>query len=72
MPYYMEMSWELIDPGHQMITFGEACRSDHCIIRYDDMGVSKNWGTPKWMVYNGKPWLRLFECKFTGASAKIS
>ena len=19
------------------------------------MGVSKNWGTPKWMVYNGKP-----------------
>ena len=20
------------------------------------MGVSKNWGTPKWMVYNGKPY----------------
>ena len=22
----------------------------------DDMGVSKNRGTPKWMVYNGKPY----------------
>ena len=21
-----------------------------------DGGVSKNWGTPKWMVYNGKPY----------------
>ena len=21
-----------------------------------NMGVSKNWGTPKWMVYNGKPY----------------
>ena len=21
-----------------------------------DMGVSKNSGTPKWMVYNGKPY----------------
>ena len=21
-----------------------------------DMGVSKNRGTPKWMVYNGKPY----------------
>ena len=19
------------------------------------MGVSKNWGTPKWMIYNGNP-----------------
>ena len=23
---------------------------------YSDMGVSKNRGTPKWMVYNGKPY----------------
>ena len=23
--------------------------------RYVDMGVSKNNGTPKWMVYNGTP-----------------
>ena len=23
---------------------------------YDNMGVSKNRGTPKWMVYNGKPY----------------
>ena len=22
----------------------------------DEMGVSKNRGTPKWMVYNGKPY----------------
>ena len=22
----------------------------------NDMGVSKNRGTPKWMVYNGKPY----------------
>ena len=22
---------------------------------YNQMGVSKNKGTPKWMVYNGKP-----------------
>ena len=22
----------------------------------DHMGVSKNRGTPKWMVYNGKPY----------------
>ena len=22
----------------------------------NDMGVSKNKGTPKWMVYNGKPY----------------
>ncbi len=24
--------------------------------RRHDMGVSKNNGTPKWMVYNGKPY----------------
>ena len=24
--------------------------------RFDDLGVSKNRGTPKWMVYNGKPY----------------
>ena len=23
------------------------------------MGVSKNWGTPKWMVYNGKPYYHI-------------
>ena len=23
---------------------------------YDDMDVSNNRGTPKWMVYNGKPY----------------
>ena len=23
---------------------------------YTQMGVSKNRGTPKWMVYNGKPY----------------
>ena len=22
----------------------------------DDVDVSKNWGTPKWMVYNRKPY----------------
>ena len=22
-----------------------------------NMCVSKNWGTPKWMVYNGKPYV---------------
>ena len=26
------------------------------IIIYYIMGVSKNRGTPKWMVYNGKPY----------------
>ena len=25
-------------------------------VRQDFMGVSKNKGTPKWMVYNGKPY----------------
>ena len=25
-------------------------------IGMDDMGVSKNTGTPKWMVYNGNPY----------------
>ena len=24
--------------------------------KYSHMGVSKNSGTPKWMVYNGKPY----------------
>ena len=24
--------------------------------KYKHMGVSKNTGTPKWMVYNGKPY----------------
>ena len=23
------------------------------------MGVSQNWGTPKWMVYNGKPYQKM-------------
>ena len=26
------------------------------MIQFDYMGVSKNKGTPKWMVYNGKPY----------------
>ena len=26
------------------------------IVTYLHMGVSKNSGTPKWMVYNGKPY----------------
>jgi len=26
--------------------------------RKQNMGVSKNRGTPKWMVYNGKPLLK--------------
>ena len=25
-------------------------------ITLKSMGVSKNWGTPTWMVYNGKPY----------------
>ena len=25
-------------------------------LKFHDMGVSKNRGTPKWMVYNGKPY----------------
>ena len=31
-----------------------------------DTGVSKNWGTPKWMVYNGKPYLKwmIWRCPY--------
>ncbi len=28
------------------------------ILRNLNMGVSKNSGTPKWMVYDGKPYLK--------------
>ncbi len=28
----------------------------HCVTLILDMEVSKNRGTPKWMVYNGKPY----------------
>ena len=27
-----------------------------CLYVFTNMGVSKNSGTPKWMVYNGKPY----------------
>ena len=27
-----------------------------CLVSMLDLGVSKNRGTPKWMVYNGKPY----------------
>ena len=33
---------------------GGAIYKDYELINY--MGVSKNSGTPKWMVYNGKPY----------------
>ena len=32
------------------------CR--YCSTIYSDMGVSKNMGNPKWMIYNGKPYLK--------------
>ena len=31
-------------------------RGPHPIYIYIYMGVSKNTGTPKWMLYNGKPY----------------
>jgi len=31
-------------------------RNTCCKMMKVDMGVSKNRGTPKWMVYNGKPY----------------
>ena len=35
----------------EVIFFG----SDFADIIYEYMGVSENGGTPKWMVYSGKP-----------------
>ena len=35
---------------------GEAVKSKTCSKRSKNVGVSKNRGTPKWMVYNGKPY----------------
>ena len=32
------------------------CR--YCSTIYSDMGVSKNMDNPKWMIYNGKPYLK--------------
>ena len=37
----------------------KGCRSHHCtyiLLCVCNMGVSKDSGTPKWMVYNGKPY----------------
>ena len=36
--------------GHEEYSW----KVDHCFSR--DMGVSRNRGTPKWMVSNGKPY----------------
>ncbi len=33
-----------------------------------EMGVSKNKGTPKWMIYNGKPWKTLLKWMIWGFS----
>ena len=35
--------------------FNDEVRGDGRI-PFRDVGVSENWGTPKWMVYNGKPY----------------
>ena len=32
------------------------CGNNNNKLRVGEMGVSKNRGTPKWMVYNGKPY----------------
>ena len=32
----------------------------------ENIGVSKNRGTPKWMVYNGKPWKTLLKWMIWG------
>ena len=48
---------------HGANTFGAECagenrQTQNCnvpLATKKDMGVSKNRGTPKWMVYNGKP-----------------
>ena len=41
-------------PGH--INFGVHDALESCSADFSDLGVSKNRGTPKWMVYNGKPY----------------
>ncbi len=35
---------------------GEGLGPSTVLFWIDDLGVSKNRGTPKWMVYNGKPY----------------
>ena len=35
--------------------FWDTSRIRNQVIMWNDMGVSKNGGTPKWMVYKGKP-----------------
>ena len=35
------------------------------------MGVSKNSGTPKWMVKNGKPWKTLLKMDDLGGKSTI-
>ena len=37
-----------------MFGFSRGARCFFCF--FNHMGVSKNSGTPKWMVYNGKPY----------------
>ncbi len=39
-----------------MEQFGEAWSGLHLNLKEKDVSVSKNTGTPKWMVYNGKPY----------------
>ena len=40
--------------GH--VNFLEGLIAMLCFISSKYMGVSENSGTPKWMVYNGKPY----------------
>ena len=53
------------DEGSSLTTWAANCRTGFrsiqaentdCNLAFRDMGVSKNRGTPKWMVYNGKPY----------------
>ena len=41
---------------HQLDTKKSRPQVEDVKICKDDMGVSKNRGTPKWMVYDGKPY----------------
>ena len=45
--------WRVRGPIFQGAHVGEIL---DCSFQGGYMGVSKNRGTPKWMVYNGKPW----------------
>ena len=42
-------------PGSKKKLVFPGSRNGQCVSFYIDMGVSENSGTPKWMVYSGKP-----------------